>query len=67
MNEYNKTVVSRMLGTVSGLEVQHIESHEQVAEVFEDSETGRRTVNLFEIDVPLEVIEWLLAEARAKL
>ncbi|MGW6199686.1 hypothetical protein ACWF0M_26280 [Kribbella sp. NPDC055110] len=37
------------------------------AEVFEDGETGRRVVNVFDQDVPVEAIEWLLAEARARL
>jgi hypothetical protein len=39
----------------------------RLAEVFEDEDTGRRTVNVFERDVPLEAIEWLLAEARSRL
>lgn len=38
-----------------------------VAEVFEDGETGGRVVNVFERDVPVVAIEWLLAEARARL
>ena len=39
----------------------------QVAEVFEDEDTRQRTVNLFEKDVPLEALEWLLSEAAEKL
>lgn len=39
----------------------------RVAEVFEDDETGYRTVTVFERDAPLDAIEWLLAEARARL
>lgn len=39
----------------------------RIAEVFEDDETGLRTVNLFQQDVPVAAIEWLLAEARARL
>lgn len=37
------------------------------AEVFEDGDTGRRVVNVFHQNVPLEAIEWLLAEARTRL
>jgi hypothetical protein len=39
----------------------------RVAEVFENDDTGRRTVNVFERDVPFEAIEWLLTEARSRL
>lgn len=40
------------------------ESGEQVAEVFEDSATKARTVRFFvDRPVPLEVVEWFLAEA----
>jgi hypothetical protein len=39
----------------------------RVAEVFEDGDTGRRVVNVFASDVPVEAFEWLLAEARTKL
>jgi len=39
----------------------------QIAEVFEDSTTGDRTVHLFVDRVPAEAIEWMLAEARARL
>lgn len=39
----------------------------RLAEVFEDDESGRRTVTMFEPDVPLEAIEWLLAEAASRL
>jgi outer membrane lipoprotein SlyB len=35
-----------------------------VAEVFEDDRTKRRTVTLFESNVPLAAIEWLIEEAR---
>ena len=33
-----------------------------VAEVFENDDTRQRTVNVFEKDVPLEAIEWLLLQ-----
>lgn len=39
----------------------------RLAEVFEDDESGRRTVTMFEPALPLEVIEWLLAEAASRL
>lgn len=39
----------------------------RVAEVFEDDETGLRTVTLFEASVPLQAVEWLLAESRERL
>ena len=38
-----------------------------VAEVFENEDTRQRTVNVFEKDVPLEAIEWLLLQAPARL
>jgi len=38
-----------------------------VAEVFENEDARRRTVNVFEKDVPLEAIEWLLVQAAARL
>jgi hypothetical protein len=49
-----------------GLELT-LEDGTRISEVFEDEATGRRTVNMFERDVPLEAVEWLLAEARARL
>jgi hypothetical protein len=40
----------------------------RVAEVFEDDETGARTFTVFdEQHVPVDVIEWLLEEARRRL
>ncbi|MFT3887743.1 MAG: hypothetical protein QM713_06225 [Arachnia sp.] len=39
----------------------------RVAEVFEEGESGRRTVTMFEADVPVEAVEWLLAEAATRL
>lgn len=43
-------------------------SGEQVADVFEFEDSGRRTVRFFtDADVPLDVVEWLLAEARTRL
>ncbi|WP_253854008.1 hypothetical protein [Prauserella alba] len=39
----------------------------RVAEVFEDDKTGNRTVSVFEQDVPLEAMEWLLSEVAARL
>lgn len=44
------------------------EDGERIAEVFEDDETKERTFTAFgEKPVPLEAIEWLLAEARTRL
>jgi hypothetical protein len=44
------------------------ESGEQVAEVFLDDETGARSVRFFnDQPVPLEAVEWLLAEAARRL
>jgi len=39
----------------------------QLAEVFEDASTGKRTVRMFIDSVPLDAIEWMLAEAKARL
>jgi hypothetical protein len=39
----------------------------RLAEVFQEDGSGRRTVTVFEPDVPLEAIEWLLAEAASRL
>jgi hypothetical protein len=39
----------------------------RVAEVFEDDESRRRTLTVFEENVPLEAIEWLIAEAKTQL
>lgn len=38
-----------------------------VAEVFEEGDTGRRVVNLFEQDLPFDLVEWFLGEARSRL
>lgn len=44
-----------------------LEDGTQVAEVFNDDDTGRRVVNLFAENVPVEAIAWLLSEAEAQL
>lgn len=49
-----------------GLEL-HRDTGECIAEVFEDDATGTRTVTLFESDVPLDALEWLLERARTRL
>lgn len=49
-----------------GLELVRMDGR-QVAEVFEDDDSGKRTVTLFERDVPLEALEWLLSEAKSAL
>lgn len=38
-----------------------------VAEVYEDDSTRARTVTVFEPDVPVEAMEWLLSSAREML
>jgi hypothetical protein len=50
-----------------GLELTRDDSGQCVAEVFEDDESRRRTVTLFERDLPVEAVEWLLQEARTRL
>lgn len=41
---------------------------EQVADVFEDDATGKRSVRFYtQDDVPLEAVEWLLRSARERL
>ena len=63
-----RLIIASYVGERDGMamELDHDDGR-QVAEVFEDEETRQRTVNLFEKDVPLEAIEWLLAEAAARL
>lgn len=44
------------------------EDGEQVAEVFEDSETKARSVTVWsDSPIPLDAVDWLLSEARSKL
>lgn len=50
-----------------GLELTRDDDGHCVAEVFEDDESGRRTVSVFERDVPLAAVEWLLPEAHTRL
>jgi hypothetical protein len=41
---------------------------ERIADVFEDDETGRRSVRFYaHSDVPLEAVRWLLSEAESRL
>jgi hypothetical protein len=49
-----------------GLELTRVDGG-CAAEVFEDGDTGSRVVNVFDQNVPVEAIEWLLAEAKARL
>ena len=39
----------------------------RVAEVFEDEDTASRVVNVYQGDVPVQALEWLLTEARSRL
>lgn len=40
----------------------------QVADVFEDDETGRRSVRFYtHSEIPLEAVRWLLSEAESRL
>lgn len=38
-----------------------------VAEVFEDDSTHVRTVSMFEAEVPLEAMEWLISSSKVSL
>lgn len=38
-----------------------------VAAVYEDDSTHRRTVSMFEPEVPLEAMEWLISSAKTSL
>lgn len=41
---------------------------EQVADVFESEDSGRRSVRFYtQLDVPIEVVQWLLGEAERRL
>jgi len=61
-------ILASAVGDRDGMAVELTrDDGQRVAEVFEDDETGRRTVSVFEKGVPLEAIEWLLAEAKTRL
>ena len=49
------------------LELNEHEGKPGIAEVFFSDETNEFILNTFGNDVPLEAIEWLIAEARASL
>lgn len=68
MNGYKLLLVSAV-GVRDGMALElAAESGEQIAEVFEDDETGARTVRFFtDQAVPLPVVEWLLSEAANRL
>lgn len=63
-----RTLLASSVGTRDGMALElALADGTQIAEVFEDSTTGDRTVHLFVDRVPAEAIEWMLAEARARL
>ncbi|MFV0459646.1 MAG: hypothetical protein ACK5MT_12850 [Actinomycetales bacterium] len=68
MNGYKLLLVSAV-GERDGMALElSRDTGEQVAEVFEDDETRTRSVTFFtDAPVPLEAIEWLLAEAARQL
>jgi hypothetical protein len=63
-----RLILASAVGERDGMALElTLDNGTRVAEVFEDDETRRRSVSLFMSDVPLEAIEWLLAEARSQL
>lgn len=64
-----KLLLVSAVGKRDGMAIELAEeSGEQVAEVFEDGATKARTVTFFSArPVPLEVVEWFLAEADRSL
>ncbi|MDF1605811.1 hypothetical protein [Nocardioides sp. YIM 152315] len=68
MIEGYRLLLASSVGDREGMAIElALEDGTRVAEVFEDDETGRQTVNVFLSDVPIDAIEMLLAEARARL
>lgn len=63
-----RIVLASAVGARDGmsLELNRVDGT-QIAEVFEDATTGSRTVHLFVDSVPLEAIEWLIAQAKVHL
>lgn len=68
MKGYKLLLVSAV-GDRDGMALELAEkSGEQVAEVFVDESTGYRTVRFYtDSAVPLDAVEWLLAEASRQL
>lgn len=68
MNGYRLLLVSSV-GDRDGMSIElDTDDGEQVAEVFEDSDTRQRTVRFFVTSpVPIEAVEWLLSAAASDL
>lgn len=68
MSAAYQLILSSSVGSRDGISLELTRADGAcAAEVFEDSDTGQRVVNVFDRNVPVEAIEWLLAEARARL
>jgi hypothetical protein len=67
--QYSTVVASDLERDGMGLELHwHCQGQDAVvAEVFMSDKDGSWTLNTFECDVPLELIEELIAEAKARL
>lgn len=63
-----RTVLASSVGDIDGMALELCTADGQViASVFEDGETGMRTVTMKEATVDLALMEWFLAEARRRL
>lgn len=66
--ESYRTILVSAVGERGGMALElDLLDGTQIAEVFEASSTGQRTVHLFVDSVPLEAIEWMLKEADQRL
>jgi hypothetical protein len=63
-----RTVLASSVGERDGMSLElTLPDGEVVAEVFEEEETGERTVTLFRRALPLETLLWFLAKVDAEL
>lgn len=64
-----RLIVMSVVGERDGMAIELASNTgEQIAEVFEDDETKLRSLTFYGQDpVPLEVVEWFLAEAADRL
>jgi hypothetical protein len=64
-----RLIIASSVGVRDGMALELTRADgERIAEVFEDGETAARTFTVFEErQVPVEVVEWFLAEARTRL
>jgi len=62
-----RLVLASSVGERDGMAIE-LTRHDgtRMAEVFVDDGSGRRTVHVFEGDVPLDALEWLLNEAKGR-